>query len=190
MNTKGEHTKEMIRQVAQKLFAQKGFSAVTMADICEACGLSRGGLYRHYGSTRQVFEEILSSFSDDEDLIRQGIEQGKPALQILNMVLERMGSEMLDGERSLSFAVYEYACCCDRRFLSEINQKAHRKWTDFLNYGVARGEFAPVRAEQMADVILYLYQGVRMWSRVVPLDEKTVKNMLDKIRSDLEKEKS
>lgn len=51
------------------------------------------------------------------------------------------------------------------------------------------GEF-PVRAEQMADVILYLYQGVRMWSRVVPLDEKTVKNMLDKIRSDLEKEKS
>ncbi|MGO5550687.1 hypothetical protein [Wansuia hejianensis] len=42
----------------------------------------------------------------------------------------------------------------------------------------------------MADVILYLYQGVRMWSRVVPLDEKTVKNMLDKIRSDLEKEKS
>ena len=74
--------------------------------------------------------------------------------------------------------------------LSEINQKAHRKWTDFLNYGVVRGEFAPVRAEQMADVILYLYQGVRMWSRVVPLDEKTVKNVLDKIRSDLEKEKS
>ena len=55
---------------------------------------------------------------------------------------------------------------------------------------MVRGEFAPVRAEQMADVILYLYQGVRMWSRVVPLDEKTVKNVLDKIRSDLEKEKS
>ena len=60
----------------------------------------------------------------------------------------------------------------------------------FSELWVVRGEFAPVRAEQMADVILYLYQGVRMWSRVVPLDEKTVKNMLDKIRSDLEKEKS
>lgn len=31
-----------------------------MKDICEATGLSRGGLYIHYGSTQQIFSDIVN----------------------------------------------------------------------------------------------------------------------------------
>jgi len=31
-----------------------------MTDICEQTGLSRGGLYRYYSGTDQIFSEILS----------------------------------------------------------------------------------------------------------------------------------
>ena len=44
----------------------------------------------------------------------------------------------------------------------------------------------PVNVEQITDMILYAYQGVRMWSRMVRLEEKTAQNIVDKIRTDLE----
>ena len=43
MGQKAEKTKERILQQAYRLFAAKGFQAVTMADICRQTGLSRGG---------------------------------------------------------------------------------------------------------------------------------------------------
>ena len=60
MGVKGEKTKELIRQEAYRLFAEKGFKEVTMKDICVRTGLSRGGLYRHYSGTTEIFAEILS----------------------------------------------------------------------------------------------------------------------------------
>ena len=44
MSLKGEKTKQDIREKAYQLFAEKGFKDVTMKDICELTGLSRGGL--------------------------------------------------------------------------------------------------------------------------------------------------
>ena len=60
MGTKSEQTKERILQEAWKLFAKKGYQAVTMTDICEKTGLSRGGLYRYYAGTGEIFSELLS----------------------------------------------------------------------------------------------------------------------------------
>ncbi|MDV9966360.1 helix-turn-helix domain-containing protein [Clostridioides difficile] len=44
MPTKGEQTKQFIIDTSIMLFSEKGYSNVTMKDICEACNLSRGGL--------------------------------------------------------------------------------------------------------------------------------------------------
>ena len=57
MGTKGENTKKTICREAAKLFSKKGFKDVSMQDICNATGLSKGGLYRHFGSK----EEILAN---------------------------------------------------------------------------------------------------------------------------------
>ena len=47
MGKKGDLTKAAIQQKALALFVERGFKDVTMKDICEATGLSRGGLYMH-----------------------------------------------------------------------------------------------------------------------------------------------
>lgn len=67
MSKKGDRTKQFIKEKAKILFAEKGFKIVTMKDICEATGLSRGGLYRHYNSTHVIFSEIISEFLDDQN---------------------------------------------------------------------------------------------------------------------------
>ena len=67
MGKKGEDTKKFIREKAICLFAQKGFKNVTMKDICTVTGLSRGGLYRHYDSTQQIFSEIVDMLMNAQD---------------------------------------------------------------------------------------------------------------------------
>lgn len=187
MGTKGEQTKELILHKSYPIFAEKGFSAVTMKDICEACNLSRGGLYRHYGSTQQIFEDILKVLAKaDNDLIRGSIEKGIAPKEILETVLDKLQREMMDSQRSLSYAIYEYSVNCDNRFMIQLNRTATEKWKLLLEYGMEQGEFLPVDAGQMIDMILYVYQGARMWSRVIPMEEKTVKNIIEKIRKDLE----
>ena len=42
MGEKAERTREKIRREAYQLFADRGFKEVTMTDVCEKTGLSRG----------------------------------------------------------------------------------------------------------------------------------------------------
>lgn len=181
MGNKGIKTKEAIRQQAYRLFAEKGFKAVTMTDICERTGLSRGGLYRYYSGTEQIFSEILS----EEYVIADRIERKEKASVILEDMLETIKSEIMQKELSLSLAIYEYANMGNEDFFAEINDRAKKRWISLLEYGIETKEFRPVDAEQVSDLILYYYQGLRMWSRVISFDEqvaehyvKTVKQLL------------
>ena len=54
-----EDRKKEIRQAAMKVFLDKGFRNTVMNDIMEATGLSRGGLYHHYGSTHEILYDIM-----------------------------------------------------------------------------------------------------------------------------------
>ncbi len=109
MSLKGEKTKQEIREKAYKLFVEKGFKEVTMKDICELTGLSRGGLYRHYESTGQIFLEIVNAFSDRQKKeVLAKIQRRIPATTILEELLSKYASEMIDSETSLSLAIYEF----------------------------------------------------------------------------------
>lgn len=44
MSVRGDKTRKDILEKAYGLFAEKGFKDVTMKDICEQTGLSRGGI--------------------------------------------------------------------------------------------------------------------------------------------------
>lgn len=90
MGTKGEKTKRIICENAFQLFAEKGFKDVTMKDICEKTGLSRGGLYRHYENTGQIFLEIIRVLmADQQNEFEEKIKKNTPARQILCQVLDR-----------------------------------------------------------------------------------------------------
>lgn len=178
MGNKGEKTKEKIRQASYLLFAQKGFKAVTMTDICERTGLSRGGLYRYYSGTEQIFSEILS----EEFVIVDRIERQESAKTILEDMLEAIRHEIMDKELSLSLAIYEYANLGNEEFFTNINDRAKTRWISLLNYGIETKEFKAVDTEQISDLILYYYQGLRMWSRVISFDEQAAEHYVKSVK--------
>lgn len=186
MGTKGTRTKEKIREEAYRLFAEKGFKAVTMTDICERTGLSRGGLYRYYSGTEQIFSEILS----EEYVVGDRIEKHESASVILEDMLETIQYEIMDKELSLSLAIYEYANLGNEDFFANINNRARRRWISLINYGMETKEFQAVDPEQISDLILYYYQGLRMWSRVISFDKQAAENYVKTVKQMLLKQKS
>jgi len=48
-----------ILEAALRIFARKGYSAATMADITRESGLTRGGIYWHFSSKWEIFLEMF-----------------------------------------------------------------------------------------------------------------------------------
>jgi TetR/AcrR family transcriptional repressor of nem operon len=52
--TKGEQTRREIVEKAAPLFNQKGFEGTSLADLMQATGLKKGGIYRHFSGKREL----------------------------------------------------------------------------------------------------------------------------------------
>ena len=57
-----KESKEHILKVAFYLFLQKGFKEVTMKEIVEKTGLSKGAFYHYFKSKEQLFFEVNDYF--------------------------------------------------------------------------------------------------------------------------------
>lgn len=53
------NTKEAILCTALELFARDGYEAVSVSQIAGALGMTKGALYKHYASKRDIFDQIL-----------------------------------------------------------------------------------------------------------------------------------
>ncbi len=182
MGEKGKQTRELIKKEAYRLFADKGFKEVTMKDICQQTGLSRGGLYRHYGSTAVIFEELFRKMSENSiDEFERQMKSEIPAPVILKEILSILREDIQDANNSMSLAIYEYSNAVSSSLFTELNEAGTEKWRRFLAYGIKRGEFREIDIAQAVDMILYSYQGARMWSRVIPLKEETADHVINAI---------
>ena len=187
MSKKGDRTKQFIKEKAKILFAEKGFKIVKMKDICEATGLSRGGLYRHYNSTHVIFSEIISEFLDDQNnLFSESINNNVPAKEILISILDKYEAEMLDTKGSLSMAIYEYFSNDEisesENLLLKRYALSYQSWNTLIEYGISRGEFKQVDTNSIFDLIVFSYQGVRMYSRLMPVSKETPRRILKQIK--------
>ncbi|MCI9176573.1 MAG: TetR/AcrR family transcriptional regulator [Lachnospiraceae bacterium] len=187
MNKRGQETRKHIKECACLLFAQKGFKDVTMKDICEAAKLSRGGLYGHYESTRQIFQEIIDDMTgQQEDMIDFKIKQNQSAVTVLDDMLKRYENEMADSQSSLSVAIYEYFSLHDiarqKNTLYEQYLISANTWKKLMQYGIDRQEFNEVDMDAVFDLIVFSYQGVRMYSKLMPVEKEIPSGILKEIR--------
>jgi len=56
MQTKGERTRQEIVEASLQLFAVKGYFHTAISDVLTATGLTKGGLYGHFGSKEALWE--------------------------------------------------------------------------------------------------------------------------------------
>ena len=54
-----EERRKQIKEIALKLFVDRGYSKTTMDDIIQAVGISKGGVYHHFSNKEEIFLELL-----------------------------------------------------------------------------------------------------------------------------------
>lgn len=57
--TKGERTRQSIEEAAYELFLEQGYSATSMRQIAERAGIALGGIYNHFKSKDEIFQELI-----------------------------------------------------------------------------------------------------------------------------------
>lgn len=109
MGEKSALKKEYIVETAKKVFVEKGYKSVTMKDIVDACGISRGGLYLYFDSTAAVFEAVLETESGS---VHKNTQEKLPSnftpADFLSLFLKEQKKEILNKKDNLSVAIYEY----------------------------------------------------------------------------------
>lgn len=77
---KPERTKEKILLEALKLFAQKGYEAVSMEEIAAAVGIKAPSLYKHYKGKQDIFNHIVAHMNAQDTARAQALQmpQGTP----------------------------------------------------------------------------------------------------------------
>ena len=60
MNT----TKERILEVSLEMFSQRGYSAVSIRDICKSVGIKESSVYYHFENKQNIFDVLLDRFSE------------------------------------------------------------------------------------------------------------------------------
>ncbi len=159
MSERGTKTKNAILQEAKRLFMQKGFAAVSMSDVCEAVRLSRGGLYRHFSSTKDIFVALLTSDKNDwEEEMAKAIGADFSVVKMLSYYLEQVYKGILDGEGRLSLATYEFGRTVQDAddFLVKRYAQAVDMMERLLRYGQSRGEILDFDAHAEAEhLVIY-----------------------------------
>ena len=108
MGDKSTQKKQYIIAKAGEVFASRGYKDVTMKDVVEACGISRGGLYLYYANTTELFEAVLEEKSQENRSIFEASEEddATPGDKLL-LYLDICKKALLNKD-SLTTAIYEY----------------------------------------------------------------------------------
>ena len=85
-----EERKNEILDVAEQLFAEKGFDNASTNDIIKRIGIARGTLYHHFGSKEEILDALV------ERMTREGIARAKAIISDKSRpLLERLSGAIL-----------------------------------------------------------------------------------------------
>jgi len=103
----GPQTRAMIAEVAARLFLERGFDTVTVADVAQEAGVSSVTVFKHFPRKEDLF---LDRSVDAVDLLRSAVRDRAPGVDVLaslrDMTLRLVGARHpLSGvnDRSIPF---------------------------------------------------------------------------------------
>jgi len=187
-------TKEHILKIALKLFLQKNFKEVTMKDIVEKTGLSKGAFYHYFESKEKLFEEIITLFLNS--MLNPGYDNFE------NMSLHEYCQARIKGITGFTAALSEnsnnsvesffnmnfFSLIFDalklfpefRTKMKDYHHKELNEWISVIGRARATGEISSIMNDkQIAMLFMYTSDGLAM---NLTLDDN-MKNMETEIKS-------
>lgn len=175
---------ESIRSQAALLFAQKGYSAVGIAELCEATRLGRGALYHHIDSKEDLLYDISTRYL--EKLIEEGRQIAASELDTIQR-LRKLSRSMISvvyanlSEMTVCFREIHALAGARHTHVLQLHSDYQQIWSDTLAMGVAQGKFRTMPKVAIKGIMGMFFYSF-MWLR--PDGEQTAEEVAD-VFSDL-----
>ena len=177
MSSKSDRKRELILKYAEQVFIKKGFSSVTMKDIIEECGISRGGLYLYYSSVDDVFIDVIKVHNQNKlENIKKDINDQTNFEVLLDQYFVLQKQRLLHMEESLLLAMFEFYIShkheVDTEFLSKAFESLGNVITEILNCGAKSGYINVRDVQVLAEHIQYFIKGLEVLAMSSGIEEK------------------
>lgn len=183
MGDKSLQKRNLIVEAAREVFFKRGYRAVTMKDIVEACGISRGGLYLYFSNTKELFEAVLEQENQTrEKVLKAPAAKNANPGEILLMYLDEQKKEILNRKADLTVATYEYMFenkssnyeMPEKKRLEE-NAKLLEK---LIADGVAQEWMVCESPSEAARNIVYTLEGMKVTAQTIGMSAKTLDSQI------------
>lgn len=164
LQQRGEETRARILSAAEECFAQHGYEAAGVAEICERAGVSKGAFYHHFASKQDLFMALLGNWLDGLDAgLRAVRSQTATVPDALRDMAGMVGFVLSSaGERLPMFLEFWTQAARDPEVWAATIAPYRRYrafFAELVQAGVAEGSLRPVDAEVVAQVIVSLAVG-------------------------------
>jgi len=177
LSSKSEIKRRLILDSSEKVFIQKGYNAVTMKDLIEACGISRGGIYLYYGSVDDVFMDVIRTHNAGKlEKLTADIDVEADFEGLIDSYFAMQKNRLRHMENSLTRAMYEFFLShkedVDETFL---HRQFHYSREMILSI-LARDPRSPnsEAINALADLIMFVIEGMSMLAMADGLSEATI----------------
>ncbi|SPM32345.1 TetR family transcriptional regulator [Mycobacterium rhizamassiliense] len=169
-----EHTRKLLLDAAEELFARRGFSGAALEDIADAAGYTRGAIYAHFGSKEELFlavierqrQRFLDGFADvlssshrlDEINIDELANRWRDLMSKTGADHAALGHE---------FTLFLLRSPEARKRLTAQRRETVHWLSEYITEGVARlGGALRIPATTMAQVLLATNEGISLASQL------------------------
>jgi AcrR family transcriptional regulator len=166
-------TREHIIQVAGRLFLQKNYDGVSIQDITQAVGMTKGALYHHFASKEQLFEEVahnmVGSHMTDFSALPTGSLHGFITALVKNFRDKAEKAQEAKMPNALDSGINFYNLVWDavrilpefRASIEKFNTLEHASWTVAIQAAIDSGEIrGGVSASKIAKIFTSVADGV------------------------------
>ena len=162
-----EHTRGVLLDAAEEVFAKRGFGGTALEDIAEVAGYTRGAIYSHFGTKEELFlavtERHLQRFLDGFDDVIGSFE----SLDDLDVAqfAERWRELTIAGPDSAALG-YEFSLFLLRNpgaqeRLAAKREETIRSLADYIASHIARlGGTLTIPAQALARVLIASHAGI------------------------------
>lgn len=157
-------TKNRLFQTALSLFAQYGYSKVTVEDITRCAGLSKGTFYSYFPTKESVLLEQFSMIDAQYELAFHNVPEATSAVDRVLLLIRTMCNYCVDvvGVSPLQVVYANQITAPETiQILNNSERVVYRILRDIAERGKANGEFpAEMTNEYFAEVMMRFARGL------------------------------
>lgn len=184
----------MILDNARLIFCRKGYLNVTMKDIIEECGISRGGIYVYFSSVLEIYHAVVLRRNKSKfDAVRKSIEEDVEFFSLLDSYFATQKERLLHMENSLLRSMYEYLFSRsgeeDHEFrIAQLENIRSSLWEVF-QLGVRQNAIKDENIAILVNNFMFTIEGLSVLALMGGLTEKDLDDQFSLMKSMLVQER-